>query len=150
MSNSAVVDLLSVPEAAQKKCHAKNEKQVGQDGAKERSLYDADLILDERNDEDDQFDGVAESDVEKCTKAVAETAGHAFGGVAKQTCERYDGDSVQSEDDGWAQVSSLGGNTDRHEDEQDVDPAVAESILGVDDKAFAGLGGTCGDGRFGG
>lgn len=99
LSDSAVVDLLSVPEATKKESHAKDEKQVGQDGAKQRSLYDADLVLDQSDDEDDQFHSVSEGDIEQCTEAVAETTSHALGGVTEQTGQRNDGNCVQCEDD---------------------------------------------------
>lgn len=46
-------------------------------------------------------------------------------------------------------MRSFGRDTDRHENEQDIDPAVAEGILGVDHEALAGLNSTCGHRRFG-
>ena len=47
-------------------------------------------------------------------------------------------------------MCSFGCNTDGYEYQQYVDPAVADGILGVDDKALASLDGTGGHGRFGG
>jgi len=125
VGNGAVVDLLSESKTSQEESHAKNEKQIGQDRAKQRSLYDADLILDKGNDEDDELDCVAESNVEQCTDGVTKTTGHAFGGVTEQAGEWDDCDCVQGEYNGRAHMSSLGCNTDRYEYQQDVDPAVA-------------------------
>ena len=42
-------DLLTVAQASEEERHAQDQQQVGQDGAKERGLDDANLILDERN-----------------------------------------------------------------------------------------------------
>ena len=149
LSDGAVVDLLSVAETSQEESHAKNEKQIGQDGAKERSLYNADLILDQCNDENDQLDGVSEGNVEECTEGIAKTAGNTLSGVTEQTSERYDGDSVHSEDNGRTQMRSFGCNANGYEYQQHVDPAVADGILSVDDKALAGLDGAGSHGRFG-
>jgi len=149
VGDSAVVDLLSEAKTSQEEGHAKDEKQIGQDRAKQRSLYDADLVLDQSDDEDDEFDSIAKSDIEQCTNGVTETTGYTLGGVTEQTSEWDDSDCVQGEDNGRAHVCSLGCNTDRYEDQQDVDPAVAESILGVNDEAFAGLDGTGGHWEFG-
>ena len=63
VGDSAVVDLFTEAKTSQKEGHAKNEKQVGQDGAKNRSLYNANLIFGESNDEDNELDCVAESDI---------------------------------------------------------------------------------------
>lgn len=149
LSDSAVVDLLSVAETSKKEGHAKDEKQIGQDGAKQRSLYDADLIFDQCDDEDDQLDGVSKGDVEECTKGVAKTACDTLGGVTEQASEWDDGNSVHRKDNSRAQVGSFGCNADRYEYQQNVDPAVADGILGVNDKALASLDGTGGHGRFG-
>jgi hypothetical protein len=51
--------------------------------------------------------------------------------MAEQTCERDDSHSVHGEDHSWVEAGSFNGNTHWHEDQQDVDPAVADSILGV-------------------
>jgi hypothetical protein len=112
-------------------------------------LYDADFILDKSDDEDDEFDCVAESNVEQCTDGVTKTTGHALGGVTEQAGEWHDSDCVQGEDDGWAHVSSLGCDTNRHEDQQDIDPAVADGILSMDEEALAGLDGAGGHWEFG-
>jgi len=139
VGDCAVVDLLSEAKTSQEESHAKNKKQIGQDGAKQRSLYNADLILDKSDDKDDELDCVAESNIEQCANGVTKTTGHAFGGVAEQAGERHNSDCVQGEDDGRAHVSSLGCNTDGYEDQQNVDPTVADGILGVDEESFAGL-----------
>jgi hypothetical protein len=149
LCDSAVVDLLPVAKTSKKESHAKNEKQIGQDGAKERSLYDADLILDQRDDENDQLDRISKGNVEECTEGITKTTGDTLGGVTEQTSERYDGDSVHSEDNGRAQMRSFGYNTDGYEYQQHIDPAVADGILSVDDKALAGLDGAGSHGRFG-
>ena len=149
LSDSAVVDLLPVAKTSKKESHAKNKKQIGQDGAKERSLYNADLILNQCNDEDDQLDSVSERDVEECTEGVTKTAGNTLSGVTEQTSEWDDGDSVHSEDNGRAEMRGFSRNTDGYEYQQHVDPAVADSILSVDHKALAGLDSACSHGRFG-
>lgn len=83
VGDSAVVDLLAEAKTSQEEGHAKNKKQVGQDGAKYRSLYNADLVFGQSDDEDDEFDCISESDIEQCTNGVAKTTGHAFGGVTE-------------------------------------------------------------------
>jgi hypothetical protein len=149
LSDGAVVDLLSVAKTSKKESHAKDEKQIGQDGAKERSLYDADLILDQCNDKNDQLDSISKGNVEECTEGVTKTTGNTLSGVTEQASERYDGDSVHSEDNGRAQMRSFGRNADGYEYQQHVDPAVADSILSVDDKALASLDSAGSHGRFG-
>ena len=148
VGDSAVVDLLSESKTSQEEGHAKNKKQVGQDGAKNRSLYNADLVFGKSDDEDDELDCVAESDIEQCADRITKTTGHAFGGVTEQSCKRHDSDCIQGEDDAWAHVSSLGCDTDGYEDQQDIDPTVAESILCMDEEAFAGLDSAGGHGEF--
>jgi hypothetical protein len=112
-------------------------------------LYNANLILDQSDDENDEFDRVAESNIEQSTNGVAETTRHTLSGVTEQTREWDDSDGVECENDGWTHMSSLSRNTEGYENQQDVDPAVADGVLGVDHKALASLDGAGGHWGFG-
>lgn len=51
--------------------------------------------------------------------------------MAQQARQRDDGDRIQGEDNGRVQARRLDGNARRHEQQQDIDPAVAQGRLGV-------------------
>jgi hypothetical protein len=149
VGDSAIVDLLSEAKTSQEEGHAKDKKQVGQDGAKQRSLNNANLILNKSDDEDDEFDCVAESDIEQSTNGVAKTACYALGGVTEQAGEWDDSNGIEREDDRWAHVRSFSCDTNWYEYQEHVDPAVAKRILGVNHKALASLDGTGSHWEFG-
>lgn len=50
--------LLHAVDAAGEETHAQHQQQVGKHTSDERGLHDEDLVLDQGNDGDDQFDGV--------------------------------------------------------------------------------------------
>lgn len=58
--------MLRIFDAAGEEAHAENEQQVTQDGPEEGRLHDLQLALDERDDGDDQLDGVTERRVHHC------------------------------------------------------------------------------------
>ena len=116
LSDGAVVDLLSVAETSQEESHAKNEKQIGQDGAKERSLYNADLILDQSDDKDDQFDCISKSDVDQSSDGVTKATGNTLRGMAEQSSQGNDSHCIHREDYGWVETRGLAGDTHRYED----------------------------------
>lgn len=131
LGDSAVIDLFLEAKTTSKECHAHNQEKVCQDGAKQRSLDDTDLILDQGNDEDDQLHGVSESDVDESSNCVTQTTGDTLGGVTEKSSERNDGHCIHREDDGWVETCSLAGNTHWYKDQKDIDPAVADGIFGV-------------------
>lgn len=99
-----------------------------------------DLILHQCDDEDDEFDRVAEGNIEQGAPRVPHSVCYDFGRVTEQAGERHYGDGVQGEDDGRVEVEGLGDDARRDEDEQHIDPAVEEGILGMDDEtSCAGL-----------
>jgi len=81
--------------------------------------------------QDNQFHGVAKSDIQQSTDGITKSMGYGFRSVAEKAGERDDGNGIHGENDGGAQAGhELDKNSDGHEDEKDVKPAVAENLLG--------------------
>lgn len=131
LGNGTIVDLLLETKTTKKEGHTQDEEQVCQDGTQQRSLNDANLILDKSNNENDQLDGVTKGDVDQSSDRVTQAGGHALSGVTEESGQGDNGHGVHREDDGRVQADCPDDDTDRHEDQQDVDPAMAEGILGV-------------------
>jgi len=74
-------------------------------------------------------------DIEQCTERISNTGSDDFGRVREQASQWNDGDGIHREDNLGLQVYKLDYDTKRHEDEQDVDPAVGKGILGVGDES---------------
>lgn len=83
------------------------------------------------NLQDNQFDRISKSDIDQRTDRITQTTGHAFGRMAQQPSERHNRHCIHGKDDGWTQLSRLDGDTHRHEDQQNIDPAMEEGGLGV-------------------
>lgn len=127
MSNGAVVDLLSEAQATEEEAHSQNEEQIGKNGAQQGCLDDTDLILDQGNDEDDEFHGIAKRHVKQSAKCVAHLTGHGFSRKAKETSERNHGNAVHGEDDAAINAIDVCENDAQgHEYEQDIEPAVGK------------------------
>jgi len=108
LSDGAIVHLFSEAKATEKERHAQDKQEVGENRAKKRGLYDADFVLYESDDKDNQLDSISKRDVQKGTKRVAKLASHALSGVAEQSSQRDNGDRVHSEDDGRRHAWYLG------------------------------------------
>lgn len=100
LSDSAVVDLFLEAQTTEQESHAHDQQQVRQDGAQQRCLHDSDLVLHQRDDENDQLDGVTERDIDQGSDRVAQAASHALCRMAQQASQRDDRDGVHREDHG--------------------------------------------------
>lgn len=60
LGNDDVEVLLHAVDTAEEEAHAQDKQQVGQNTADQRGLHNDDLVLDQGDDGDDQFDGVTE------------------------------------------------------------------------------------------
>ncbi len=118
--------LLSESQTTEEEAHAENEQQVGQDGPKKGSLDNADLILGQGNDENDEFDCVTKGDVEKGAEGITHLTGDGLGGKAQKTSERDNGDAVDGKDYAGVDADVCDNNADGYEDEEKVHPAVLD------------------------
>lgn len=66
----------------------------------DRTLDDAELALDKREDRDDELDRVTERGVEETTEGITDSEGQLFGGESEEGGEGDDGDETRAEDDG--------------------------------------------------
>lgn len=60
LGNDNVKVLLHAVDTASEEAHAHDKQQVGQDTADQRGLHNDDLVLDQGDDGDNQFDGITE------------------------------------------------------------------------------------------
>ena len=77
----------------------------------------------ERRDTHDQFDGVTKGSVEKAAEGVAQVLGYLLSGEGQHGGQGDDGEEVEGEDGRGAPPQLSGYDSQRHEDEQDVDRA---------------------------
>lgn len=112
---------LLLADAASQEAAAEHEQDVGEDTAQHAGLNNANLALLERNNADNQLDGIAKGGVHKTTKRLAELCGKLFGRKGEQRSERDNSDEVENEDGGGVPVEGAGKDTNGHEDQQDVD-----------------------------
>ena len=89
----------------------------------------------QRYSQNDQLHGIAKGDINQRTNCVSQAACNAFCSMTQQPSQGDDSYSVHAEDDGRVQPYSFDGDTHRHKDEQDIDPAMAQGRLGVMNKS---------------
>jgi len=77
-----------------------------QDRAKDRSLNDSNLILDQSDDENDELDSVSEGDVEQGSPGVTHATSYTLGSMRKKACQGDDRDGIHGKD--HSTVSWLG------------------------------------------
>lgn len=87
------------------------------------------------NIQDDQLYCISKGDVDECTHSVTQSTSDTLGGMAEQTGQGDDSYRIHGKDQAWIESSGLDRNTDRDEDEQHIDPAVAQGAFGVSGEA---------------
>lgn len=75
-----------------------------------------------RNSQDDQFDEIAQTNVEQGTDGVAGIVGDLFGGIGEQCRERHNGNNIGDEGEDGAHAKPVTGDANRDEDEKGIDP----------------------------
>ena len=114
---------LLLADTASQETAAQDEQNVGEDAAQHAGLHDTDLALLERNDTDDQLDGIAKGRIHKTTQRLAKLCGKLLGRKGQQRSKRDNGDEVEDEDGGRVPVERAGDDADGHKDEEDIDVA---------------------------
>ena len=140
---------LLLADTASKETATQDEQNAGKDAAQHAGLHNADLALLERNDTNDQLDGIAKGRVHKATQGLAKLRRKLLGRKGQQRSKRDDGDEVKDEDGGGVPVERAGDDADGHKDEEDVDIAAhkrridqVQEVLGQSgDGGLVGAGG---------
>ena len=96
--------------------------------------------LQESSDSNDNLDGISKGRVQKASHSLAKTSRHILSRVAEQLrvaefnttscirrfstylCQRHDGDEAKAKTEGSIPIEVMGHRTERHEEEEDVDP----------------------------
>lgn len=93
LGNDDVEVLLHAVDTAEEKAHSQDKQQVGQNTANQRGLHNDDLVLDQGNDGDDQFDGITERSVKQTAdcfaRAVLLVSGFTYKTARRPTAERF-------------------------------------------------------------
>ena len=119
--NGLVEAALLLADATSQETAAEDKQNVGENAAQHASLNDANLALLERNDANNQLDGIAKGRIHKATQRLAELGGELLGRKGEQRSERDNGDEVEDEDGGGVPVERAGDDANGHEDEEDID-----------------------------
>ena len=75
--------------------------------------------------QDDEFNSIAECNIQQGSNSVAHSMCHALGRVAQEACERDDGDGIHGKYHTGAHVGDeVDGDADGDKGQKDIDPAV--------------------------
>ena len=131
LRDGAIVNLFSEAQSSKEECHAEDQQKIGQNRTEEGGLNDADLILCQSNDEDDQFNSITKGNVEKGANCVTKLSGHRFGGVAQKASQRNNGNSIDGENGTRGHARHIGhGDSHRNSKQQNVEPAMTDDFHG--------------------
>ncbi len=132
---AAAVGAAHVVDAAEEEAHAEDEQQVGQDGPQHRGLHDLDLAGAQRDDADDELDGVSKGRVDQPAERLAQAAGDLLGRERQHGGQRDDGEEVEGKHPGGAPFLVAGDDAQRDEHEEQVDPGWCGNLAGVSSRA---------------
>lgn len=129
LRDGGVEELLFAAKTTEEEAEAHDEQQVGEDGSDERGLDDFDFVVGERNDGNDEFDGVAKGGVEQAAEGLTSAQGDFFRGEAQHGSEGDDGDEVDDKDSNFVYAGVVEGDADRGGEDEEVDPRVEKGAL---------------------
>jgi hypothetical protein len=135
---------LLLADTASQETATQNEQDVREDAAQHACLHNADFALLERNDTNDQLDGIAKGRVHKATQCLSKLCRKLLGCKGQQRSKRDNGDEVEDEDGGGVPVERAGDDADRYKDKEDIDIAAHKRRIHQVQEVF----GQSGDGRL--
>lgn len=122
MRDQGVVELFLKFQTSQGHAHAEDEKQVGENTTDQRGLDNADLFLNQGDDEDDKLDGIAKTNIEQGGDGGTGSVRQTFCREGQKTSKRDDGDSIQGEVDVLIDTGAMNGDTSRNKDQEQIEP----------------------------
>lgn len=138
---SATAALIShVEDATKEEAHAHDQQQVREDRAEHGGLDHLDLVVLQGNNTHlidalvqaspvslrgynthDKLDGIAKCSIEQAAESLAQFGRDLLGGEGQNGGQRYDCQEVEGEDNCGAPLGQAGNDTERNEEQEDVD-----------------------------